>query len=318
MNVDANLPTAFSPRGTVFIQFGGVEVENGVEPEEAVRLVDGINVSTTGDTDLLSWPPPSIPGHASELVTSVPSGTAVSVDAINPAGDYLRTLYQDRVGWMSLSALDTAGVDLSGLPTIGPDDMTPMQDFYFRTGIGGITCAEAPSLLFVQGPNTTPVDIRVHQHDIRVESSVVLRSLPPGDQLGNQIELFVVSGLAKIHPDTPSEIIVPPGFFSTIPLCSEFESLGIEGDADEKATCGNWSAPRPLTDEELNICLALQGLPDNTLYYAIGCPSTLQASGVGQVVAQLFFPNQAALDAARAACAAGELDPEICQYLGIA
>jgi hypothetical protein len=316
MNVNANLPFAFSPRGAIFVQFGGVEVENGVEPFEAVTLIDGFATTTTGSTELLSWPPPSIEGHASELVVDLPTGAPVSIDAINPAGNYVRAVFEDRVGWINLSAVDTTatGFDLAALPEIGPDDMTPMQDFYFRTGIGGLRCDEAPSLLFIQGPNTAPVDIRVHDHHIRIESSVILRSLPPGDQLGNQIELFTISGLATIHPDTPGEILVPPGFFSTIPLCPEFESLGIEGDADEKATCGNWSLPAP---GELGICEALAGLPDNLLYYAIGCPTQLRASTVSPLVPELFFPDPAALDAARAACAAGDLPVEICEYLGI-
>lgn len=317
MNVDANIPYAFSDRGVVFIQFGGVEVENGVEPPEAVQLVDGVNVATTGLTDLLTWPAPSEPGHESEVMTSVPAGTVVSIDAVSPASTFARAVFGNSVGWVSLSALDTSSADLSGLPTIGADDMTPMQNFYFRTGVGGISCEEAPSLLFVQGPESAAVDIRAFEQPIRIESTIILRSLPPGDQLGAQLQLITLSGLAKLYPDTPNEIIVPPGFSSTIPLCSEFESLGIEGDTDEKATCGTWSTPVPLTANDLGACEAVEGLPDNTLYYNVGCPNIIEASGSGGVVPQLFFADQGALDAAIAACQAGELSAEICQYLGI-
>ncbi|MCC6804279.1 MAG: hypothetical protein IT319_15465 [Anaerolineae bacterium] len=317
MNVDANLPSAFSPKGVVYIQMGGVEIENGVEPEAAVTLVDGINVATTSDTDLLSWPPPSIEGHASEFVATVPTGTSVSIDAFDPTGDYVRAIFGERVGWVSLSSLNTAGIDLSGLPAIGANDFTPMQHIYYRTGIGGLNCDEAPSLIFVQGPNTTPVDIMIHDTPIRIESSIVMRTLPPGDQLGDELELFVTSGLLKIYPDTPNEIIVPPGFFSTVPLCPDFESLGIEGDADEKATCGQWSLPRPFTTNELDVCQALEGLPDNLLYYSIGCPDPIEPSGIGAAAAQLFFPDQGTLAAAREACTQDLLPAEICQYLGI-
>lgn len=317
MNVDANLPSGFSPKGVVYIQMGGVEIENGVEPVAAVTLVDGITVATSGDTDLLSWPPPSIEGHASEFVAAVPAGTSLSADAVDPTGNFARVIFQDRVGWVSLNTLNTSGIDLGGLPEIGASDFTPMQHFYYRTGIGGLNCDEAPSLIFVQGPNTTPVDIMIHDTPIRIESSVVMRSLPPGDQLGDQLELFTVSGLLKINPDTPEEIIVPPGFFSTVPLCPEFESLGIEGDADEKAACGPWSLPRPLTLDELDVCQAVAGLPDNLLYYPVGCPEPIEPSGAGQAVAQLFFPDPAALNRARQACEEGNLPAEICEYLGI-
>ncbi len=203
MNVDANVPYALSPKGVVYVQFGGVEVENGVDPAHAVQLVNGIDVSTVSDTDLLTWPPPSIDGHASELMTSVPLNSSVSIDAVSPNGSYVRAVYQNQVGWLSTDSLQS-GVSLSGLPTIGPDDMTPMQNFYFRTGIGGINCDQAPSLLFIQGPNNVAVDIKVFKQPVRIQSTIVLHSLPPGDQLGNQLELITLSGLATLYPEHKS------------------------------------------------------------------------------------------------------------------
>jgi len=89
-------------------------------------------------------------------------------------------------------------VDLSSLVTIGPDSMTPMQSFYFRTGINGTPCVQAPSLLYVQGPNNVPVDIQVFQKNVRIESTIIFRSLPPGDTLGTQLEIIVLSGLGKL------------------------------------------------------------------------------------------------------------------------
>ena len=136
MNVEANVPNALSSKGVVFIQTGGVEVENGVEPGQAVNLVDGISLSTIIQTDLLTWPAPSVVGHASETITSIPNGGSVVVDAVDPTQSFVRVVYQNQVGWISRDALPV-GTDLTSLPTIGPDDMTPMQDFYFRVGIGG-------------------------------------------------------------------------------------------------------------------------------------------------------------------------------------
>ncbi len=317
MNVNANLPYSLSPKGVVYVQFGGVEVESAVPTDQAVVLPEtGTTVATTSGTNLLTWPAPSISGHASDVVTPVPEGSSLSVDAVNPAGDFVRAVYQNRVGWVSLSALDSS-VDLSGLPSIGPDDMTPMQSFYYRTGIGGTSCEQAPSLLFIQGPQNASVDLRVFQQPIRIESTIVLRSIPPGDQLGNQLELIVLSGLAVVYPDTPQQIIIPPGFKTTIDLCDQFESLGIEGDADEKATCGTWSQPIPLTPDELNQLKPIEGIPGNIINYPIIIPIIINTSGAGGVPSQLVFPDQSALDAAIAACQAGTLPQSICQYLGI-
>ena len=317
MNVQANVPNAFPGKGVVYLQLGGVEVENGVEPVEAVTLPEtGLDVTTTAGSDLLTWPAPSILGHASETVLPVPSGSTVNADAINPANNFARVIFQNRVGWISRDALDSS-VDLSGLPTIGPNDNTPMQDFYMRVGIGGISCAEAPSLLYVQAPNNVPVDLTTFDHHIRIQSTVIMRTLPPGDQLGDRLELIVLSGLAIIHPDTPDQIIVPPGFSSTIRLCEVFSSLGIEGDADEKCTVGNWSQPRPLTQDELDGLKVVEKFPDNVVNYPVKIPIIITASSVGGVIPVLIFPDQHALDEARAACLRGELSPDICAYLGL-
>jgi len=320
MSVNANLPYAIQPKRLVFIQFGGVEVENGVPATDAVQLLEnGISVTTSSQTNLMTWPLPSITGHASNVVTSVPAGTSLSLDAINPAGDYVRSVYQNQVGWVSKSAI-ASGSDLSTLVTIGPDSMTPMQSFYFRTGIGGTPCAQAPSLLYVQAPNTVPVDIKVFQKPVRIESTIIFRTLPPGDTLGNTIEMIVLSGLGIVNPDTPNQILVPPGFKVDLGLCGSFTSEGTEGDTDEKGTCGDWSSPVPLTPGDLDgICKSTEGLPDNVGDYPIVCPTIIEASGIGKVISQLSFPpGSNALDEAIKACNLGELPPDICAYLGIA
>ncbi len=206
---------------------------------------------------------------------------------------------------------------MTSLPTIGPDDYTPMQKFYFRTGIGGSPCVDAPALLFVQSPNGNAADINLFDHAVRIQSTIVLRTLPPGDQLGNEVELIVLYGLARLNPDTPNEIIVPPGFKTTIPLCPQFVSLGIEGDADEKATCGDWSQPVPLTQAELDGLKTLENLPNNVIDYPIDIPVIVTASGNGGVVPVLIFKNQHALDEAKALCAAGKLPANVCQYLHV-
>jgi len=319
MSVDANLPYALQPKRLVYIQFGGVEVENGVPASDAVQLLKtGITTTTTSQTNLLTWPAPSIVGHASNVITSVPAGSSVSLDAINPAGDSVRAVFQNQVGWVLKSAIDPSA-DLSSLVTIGPDSMTPMQSFYFRTGIEDTPCARAPSLLYIQAPNNIPVDIKVFQKPVRIESTIIFRSLPPGPQLGNQLEIIVLSGLGVLNPDSPNQILVPPGFKAVIGVCNPLTSLGTEGDADEKATCGEWSQPIPLTQDELNgFCKPTEGLPDNSENYPIVCPTIVNASGVGQVISQLTFPpGSHALDEAIKACAAKELPADICAYLGI-
>jgi hypothetical protein len=95
------------------------------------------------------------------------------------------------------------------------------------------------------------------------------------------------------------------------------QSLGIEGDPDEKPVDGNWFGLRPLTPEELASFALLENVPGNLLHYDITVPQVTECSGIGGCVAQLFFADQGALDGARRLCAAGLLPIDVCRYLGI-
>lgn len=188
-----------------------------------------------------------------------------------------------------------------------------MQSFYLRTGLGGVSCAEAPSLLFVQAPGSIPTDIYVYEQHIRIQSSIILRQTPDGSAL----ELIVLSGIAILNPDSSAPIFVPPGYVVSIALGSELLDLGIEGDADDQGAVGSWSAPRPLTTDELEELAAIEGIPGNLLNYVVRIPQIVGGSSVGGVIPVLMFPISAALDQARAICSTTpELFPEgACEYL---
>lgn len=227
MNVNANLLADDAGKGVVFVQFGGVEIESAVDPDDVAS------------------------------------------------------------------------------------DLTPMQSFYLRTGLGGVPCAEAPSLLFVQAPGGIPSDIFVYEQPIRIQSTIILRLTPAG----NALELIVLSGIAILNAGTPNEIIVPPGFIVSIALASDLLDLGIEGDVDDQGAVGSWSTPRPLTSEELEALSAIEDIPGNLINYEVLLPQIVAGSSVGGVIPVLMFPNAEALDQARALCDAGTLPDEICEYL---
>lgn len=313
MNVQANLPSALGT-GVIFIATGGVEVENGVDPAAAV-IVDsaGVEVTTGIGTDLLSDPPAR---PSSEVIGFVPRGTALMADAVDETGEYTRVVYQRQSGWVARAALDGAA-NLSSLPILDAESFAPMQSFYFRVGIGGTTCAEAESLLFIQGPANTPVNLRVHQHDIQINSAAVLRTLPPGDELGEAFEVVTLYGVTRIHPGAPDEVVVAPGYRTLIPFCDAWANLGIEGDSDEKATCGSWSQPEPLTLDELASLNVIAQFPPNIVNLPVTVPNVVSASGTPATLPQLIFFDPDALGLAQAACAVGELSVEVCGYLGL-
>lgn len=314
LNVQANIPDALPGQGVVFVLLGGVEVEGDVLPENVVIPATALESAVTSATELRSAP--NTPEWlASERIGSLPLGTAVSVDAIDPTRGWVRVVFGTQIGWISAGAVSG---DLSSLTVIGADSRTPMQAFFFRVGIGGVSCEEVPSLLAVQGPRDTAIEITVNRVNVRVTSTIILQTFPPGDTLGDILQLSVISGVAYINPDTPEEIIVPPGFTSFIRLAGEPQNLGIEGDADEKGVTGEWAEPRPLTAEELTSFRILQQVPSNLLNYALNIPIIRSGgSGIGGTFEELVVFDSAALNGARRLCDAGVLPDDVCVYLGL-
>jgi hypothetical protein len=322
MNVQAGLPneilTARSGKGLILIQLGGVEVENAVEPEEALVLpTSGVPVVTIAAADMRSAPVAHDTATGTNVMARVPAETIANAYAVSQNGDWVRVVYQNQAGWISSATL--ADADLSGLPTVGPDTFTPMQSFYFRNGIlngAPRNCSIIPSLLLVQGPENTPVYLRVHGVDLKLESTALLRTLPPGDTLGDFFEVIGLFGMVTLFPDTDNEVLVPPGFVARIQL-GQFVSLGIEGDDDEKALVGFVGSIRPLTTAEIDLFRILERLPGNILHYIPEIPTIVQPSGIGQVMSQLAFNNPVALNLAQRACQSGRLPAEVCEVLGL-
>ena len=313
LNVQANLPSALPGQGVVFVLLGGVEVEGGVKPEDAVIPQTTLQVNLTAATDLRSAP--NTPDWlASDVLDNVAAGASLSADAIDPTGGWVRVIDGDKPGWIDRTAI---AEDAGSLTEVGPDSLTPMQAFFFRVGIGGVSCDEVPSLLAVQGPRDVAIDISVNEVNVRVTSTIILQTSPPGDVIGDTLQLSTISGMAILNADTPEQILVPPGYTIFIHLKPGVENLGIEGDLDDKAVEGDWFGLRPLTPEELAQFSILNNVPDNLLNYQINVPEPLQCSGVGACLAQLFFADQGALDGARRVCAAGLLPIDVCEYLGI-
>ncbi len=313
-NIQANLPNDLANNDVVYIALGGVEVENDVEPGDAVILpAQGTTVRTARVGAELLVDPPGVGRR--DVITPIPNNTSLLADALSEAGDYVRVIYQNNVGWVSRATLDPS-IDLSALPVIGPNRFTPMQSFYFRVGIGGISCVDAPSLLFVQGPMDTPVDIAAHQEPIRIDGAAVLRTLPPGDELGDAMEVTTLFGLVRINPGTQNEIIIPPGYRAQVGFCPEFVSLGIEGDDDEKGICGDWSTPRPLTQAEIDELDIIEDFPENIINFDVDLPIITIPSGVGAPPAEFVFPDPRALARARELCQQGVLPQSVCQFLG--
>ncbi|MBL8131400.1 MAG: hypothetical protein JNL42_06050 [Anaerolineae bacterium] len=164
--------------------------------------------------------------------------------------------------------------------------VTPVQAFYFRTGIAQTDCREAPDTLIIQGPKNTQVDFTANGADVRIGSTVALRTLPVDpeqerrireeygfdDEIFEIMELFVLDGQAILNPGTPNEQVIPAGYRGFRCLAPP-QNLGLDGDEDDRAvfTGCPWVDIRPATEEEIREFMGYQGV---VLNYPIELPLT--------------------------------------------
>jgi hypothetical protein len=326
MNIQAGLPNevvaAAGGKGVILVQLGGIELENDVEPQDALELPDGIAVTTLAAADMRMSPVVRDTPTSSNVIDRLPAEASANADAITPDGEWVRVVYQGQLGWINSATLQPT-VDLSSLAQLGPENFMPMQSFFFRTGmqhnVPDQGCLLEPSILLVQGPPNIPVNLRIHRADIRLESTMLLRTVPPGDTLGDFVEIIPLFGMVTLFPDTDSEVRVPPGFVARLRL-GEFVSLGIENDADEKVMRGLGGAIRALNRQEIERLEYLERLfaiLENLLHYLPEIPNIAEPSGIGAALERISFDNPAALNLARIACRTGVLSPEVCDVLGL-
>ncbi len=311
----ANLPVALRGQNLILIPLGDVEVENGVEPAEALLLPEiSLPVAVGAATELFLEPTAN-----SEVVGQV-AGTTLDADGISPDRKWLRVYFEHEreysiraTAWIGIEGLEPTP-DTSGLPVIHPDSLTPMQKFYLRNAFTTPDCKLVPPpVLLVQGPEGIETDFIANGAKIRISSTITLRLLPPG----NLMELAVLSGIATLNPDTSNPIIVPAGFATSICL-SEERNLGIDGEPNDReviAGC-SWGALRMLRQDELLGLSSLQNIPSSVLNYRFRLPVLVCPSGVGRPICKIMIDNPKLIETLRRLCALKWLPDAVCPFIG--
>lgn len=251
MSVQANIPNSLPGQAISFILLGDVTLDNAVSADQAVApAANPIPITTLNQSNIRS-----LPTTNSNIVGSVGGGSALSADAINPTKEWLRVVFNDATpGWINRSLVKTDG-DLDSLPVFANDSKTPMQAFYFKTGIGAPSCNKSPDVLVVQGPDKVAVDITANGAAIRISSTIALRLLD-----GHKMQIITIHGQAKVNG-----VIIPIGYTTTVQLSD-----------DDKTIVGQPEQPRPLTQEELDDLQWLEGIPLDVLNYPILVPDAEQ------------------------------------------
>lgn len=316
LNTQANLPKVMNSKGVVMVTLGDVRVEDAVLPENALKLPEksiSVQAGFKG-ADLFNIPfgfkTASVPfGH-------IAAATTLQADGISSDGKWLRVYamhdeqyFQSPNAWVKISELSSTP-NLKGLPTIEPDSFTSMQSFYLNTGLEQAACDTAPtSMLYLQGPEETEVQLRINGEDISFGSTILVRTLPPG----NMLQVIVLSGITILNRGTSNQLVLPPGFASQICL-SEPSS---NGNRTRGINCA-WSAPTLLSFDVLEaLYTALDGkIPQNLQYYRTYVPRLVCPSGVGHVRCRIRLAYGRLITYLNNLCQRGLLPKNICdQYI---
>lgn len=261
LNVQANVPNTLPGQAVTLILIGDAELENAVDPAEAHTPADPMLISVTRDANFRSSP--SLRGN---VIGIIPANQAVGADGVSPDGEWVRVVFNDRVGWLNRVTFNE--IDLSPLPTLDGTQRMPMQAFYLRTGIGAPECDEATdNALVVQGPKNIKIDLTINGASMQIGSTVVYRILPDG----NTMEILVIDGEVRIPNGAPNgdDLIVPAGYRSTVCL-GEPNNLGVDGEQNDRVVSCAYSDPEeiPLEDIGEKWC-ALENISPDALNYPI-------------------------------------------------
>lgn len=283
MNVQANVPDTLPGQAVTFLLIGDATLQNDVSPDEALIPGDSIPVRVnSGERVNLR----SGPGTNTNVVESIAGGSILDAVGQNEAGDWVRVLRETGYAWIAATLLQVSNDNaeaFANLPIVSGEALTPMQAFYFSTGIGTSTCLEAPEMLVIQGPQEARVNFKVNGLDMNIGSTIVLLSERtdyatllafevqaekvaelglPDDTVCLNNRLFVLDGDAQINN---GETRVPLGHFTQSVAC-----LNPDGIANAFTS---WDEPVRLTQNELALFSVLELIPENLLRYPIEIPS---------------------------------------------
>lgn len=310
-NLQASLPSGF-PEDVTVMTFGETQLEHGVRDDLLFMPLEAPLTATTtaaSELRLATLTPPAL----AELAGNAPAGSSVQIDAISQDGNWVRGIFAGDPVWFRAAAFNSA--DLTGLPVLPEGHFSPYQRFYTMTGSRS-DCPETQSLLLVQGPRNTPVDLLPNGIHVRLESTMLIRTFELGFPMGRTMEITVLNGVVTINPDTARPIYVPAGYRIRIGLGPELVSLGNEGDMDERSGPYTFSDPLILDQTSLTALGLLSQLPSNITNYTIQLPQIILASGVGGPIPQIIFPNPQSAAIIQSYCNENRLPAAICQTFG--
>jgi len=245
MSVQANIPDSLPGQAVRFILLGNAEMENAVAPPSDQPTAPPINVSVTTSANIRSGPT-----RNANVIAGAPAGTSLVADGLSEDAEWLRvTVSETVIGWINRTLVTSSG-DIDSLPVVTGVPQTPMQAFRLKTGVNELTCADAPSMLVVQGPKGVKIQITANGVDVELGSTLVFQTT--GD---NTFKIGTVDGTGKA-----GNLVIPAGYMTEAPLNEE-------GDVD-----GRFGPVLPMSRDELALLQSLENIAPEVLNYDVNVP----------------------------------------------
>lgn len=245
MSVQANIPDSLPGQAVRFILLGNSQIENAVAPPSAEATPEPITVTVATSANVRSGPT-----RNSNVVGGAPVGTQLTADGISDDGGWIRVVLSNSiVGWISKDLVTSDG-DISSLPVVNSVPQTPMQAFRLKSDVTGLSCADAPSLLMVQGPKNVKIQITANGVDVQLGSTLIFKTTDD-----KKFQIGTIDGTGRI-----GNLVIPAGYMTEA-------GLGDDGDVN-----GRFGPVLPIPKSELDQLQILEDISPDVLNYKVNVP----------------------------------------------
>lgn len=245
MSVQANIPDSLPGQAVRFILLGNAEMENAVQPVSDQPVIPPISVTVTTSANIRSGPT-----RNANVIAGAPAAATLVADGLSEDGEWLRvTVSETVIGWINRTLVRSDG-DIDSLPIVTSVPQTPMQAFRLLTGVNELSCADAPSMLVVQGPKGVKIQITANGVDVELGSTLVFQTTSD-----NTFKIGTVEGTGKA-----GNLVIPAGYMTEAPLNEEGEVEGRFGPV------------LPMTRDELALLQTLENIAPEVLNYPVDVP----------------------------------------------
>ncbi len=291
MKVQANLPDTLPGQNVSFILFGDVQIDNAVGAIPAT-----LKVSAKQSVNIREQP-----SKTGKVVSPLQPGTDMVADGISEDGAWLRVHNDDSSvkGWVSATIVTVDG-DVKTLAVVKADAprYTPMQAFYFKSGLNDAPCTEAPdSGILIQTPQGAgKIALNVNGADVTLGSTAYVQAQP-----GGEMTLNVVEGQGTLTA-AGKTVVVPAGTRARVPLDANLTANGEPVGPEPYDPAALAALPLSLMPQSVTVAPALDAAalanlsiaptPGKWLYsvdsvnLGSGCPA-----GMEGVITTAMFPK---------------------------